>query len=211
MVYFKDIGTIDINFINWRTRFSRNNQSYQVLITVCYLIVKGLLQTTSNGNIKLRQFLDEQRMCRLFEKFILAYYKKHYPNIKTNPSQILWALDDDICDMLPIMQSDIMMSYKNKILIIDAKYYEHITQINYGHHTIHSNNLYQIFTYVKNKAICGKEVSGLLLYAQTDEVIQPDKNYMMSGNQIGIKTLNLNCTFLEITKQLNAIADNFLQ
>ena len=55
-------------------------------------------------------FLDEQRMCRLYEKFILEYYKKHYPQIKTAASQIDWALDDGIGTMLPTMQSDIMLS-----------------------------------------------------------------------------------------------------
>ena len=47
-------------------------------------------------------------------------------------------------------------------------------------------NLYQIFTYVKNKdAEFGDEphrVSGMLLYAATDKAIQPDNSYRMSGN-----------------------------
>lgn len=43
-------------------------------------------------------------------------------------SQIPWQLDDGFSDMLPIMQSDIMLSAGSKILIIDAKYYEHTTQ-----------------------------------------------------------------------------------
>lgn len=72
----------------------------------------------------------------------------------------------------------------------------------------------QIFTYVKNKdsefGDNPHEVSGMLLYAQTDEAVQPDNAYMMSGNRISVKTLNLNCEFAEIAAQLNAIADNFL-
>ena len=49
------------------------------------------------------------------------------------------------------------------------------------------------------------EVSGMLLYARTDEMIQPDNIYRMSGNQISVKTLDLNHEFSEIAKQLNAI------
>ena len=49
---------------------------------------------------------------------------------------------------LPIMQSDITLSQSNRVLIIDAKYYTHTTQMQYDVHTLHSNNLYQIFTYV---------------------------------------------------------------
>ena len=210
LLYFKDVTTLGIYEINWSFRFNRNNQSYQMLMSVCYLLIKGLLQTTADGTVKLMQFIDEQRMCRLYEKFILEYYRKHYPQIKTSASQIGWALDDGISTMLPTMQSDIMLTYGDKTLIIDAKYYSHTTQVQYDVNTLHSNNLYQIFTYVKNKAVAGGEVSGMLLYARTDEKIQPDNEYMMSGNKISVKTLNLNCDFSEISAQLNAIADTFL-
>lgn len=210
LLYFKNVGTIDVYSINWSLRFNRNNQSYQMLMSVCYLIIKGLLQTTSDGSVKLRQFLDEQRMCRLYEKFILEYYRKHYPQIKIAASQIGWALDDGISAMLPTMQSDIMLTYGNKTLIIDAKYYGHTTQKQYDVNTLHSNNLYQIFTYVKNKAMSGGEVSGMLLYAKTDETIQPSNTYRMSGNKISVRTLDLDCEFPEIANQLNGIADTFM-
>lgn len=215
MVYFDDVSTVDVRSINWAINYNRNNQTYRLLITICYLVVKGLLQSKSDGSVKMMDFLDEQRMCRLYEKFILEYYKKHYPQIKTTASQIDWALDDGIGTMLPTMQSDIMLSYKNdeieKTLIIDAKYYTHTTQVQYDVHTLHSNNLYQIFTYVKNKATKGGEVSGMLLYAKTDEEIYPNNEYQMSGNKIVVRTLDLNCDFEVIASQLNIIADTFLQ
>ena len=131
--------------------------------------------------------------------------------MKATASQIPWALDDGIETMLPAMKSDIMLTKGNDILIIDAKYYTHTTQTQYNAHKIHSGNLYQIFTYVKNKdAEFGKQphtVSGMLLYAATDEAIQPDNSYRMSGNKISVKTLDLNRDFLEIAAQLNAIVD----
>lgn len=51
------------------------------------------------------------------------------------------------------------------------------------------------------------EISGMLLYARTDETIQPDNVYQMSGNKISVKTLDLNQDFSEIAAQLNAIVD----
>ena len=210
MVYFADVSVVDVRSINWSINYNRNNQTYRLLITVCYLVVKGLLQSKSDGSVKMMDFLDEQRMCRLYEKFILEYYKKHYPQIRTAASQIDWALDDGIGTMLPTMQSDIMLSYQkgeiDKTLIIDAKYYAHTTQIQYDVHTLHSNNLYQIFTYVKNKATKGGEVSGMLLYAKTDEEIYPNNEYQMSGNKITVRTLDLNCEFENIAAQLDEIA-----
>ena len=47
----------------------------------------------------------------------------------------------------------------------------------------------------------------MLLHAATDKAIQPDNSYRMSGNQISVKTLDLNLDFSEIAAQLNAIVD----
>ena len=214
MIYFADVDVLDVHNINWNIRYDRNNQSYRMLISICYLVVKGLLQTNTDGSTRLMVFIDEQRMCRLYEKFILEYYRKEHPEITARASQIPWQLDDGFSDMLPVMQSDITLSEGNRTLIIDAKYYAHNTQTQYDVHTLHSGNLHQIFTYVKNRdAEYGDvphEVSGMLLYAKTDEQIQPDHVYHMSGNKISVRTLDLNCDFAEIAQQLNAIiAEHF--
>ena len=190
LVYFGNVDLLDVHNINWKIQYNRNNQAYRMLISVCYLVIKGLLQTNTDGTTRLMDFLDEQRMCRLYEKFILEYYRKEFPKLTVNASQIPWALD------------------------IDAKYYGHTTQTQYDIHTLHSANLYQIFTYVKNKEAQMTEVphrvSGMLLYARTDEAVQPDNTYQMSGNRISVRTLDLNREFLEIAAQLNAIvAEHF--
>ena len=213
MIYFADVDVLDVHTINWNIRYDRNNQTYRMLVSVCYLVIKGLLQTNTDGSTRLMDFIDEQRMCRLYEKFILEYYRKEHPEITARVSQIPWQLDDGFSDMLPIMQSDITLSKGNRTLIIDAKYYAHNTQTQYDVHTLHSGNLFQIFTYVKNKdAEYGEaphEVSGMLLYAKTDEQIQPDHVYHMSGNKISVRTLDLNCDFVEIAYQLNQIAEEY--
>ena len=210
LVFFGNVDIIDIHTINWKIQYNRNNQTYRMLISICYLVVKGLLQTNTDGSTRLMDFLDEQRMCRLYEKFILEYYRKEFPQLSASASQIPWAVDDDMREMLPVMQTDIMLSQGSKILIIDAKYYSHTTQVQYDTRSLHSGNLYQIFTYVKNKEaeFTGElhEVSGMLLYARTDETIQPNQSYQMSGNRISVQTLDLNCDFSEVTNQLNRIA-----
>ena len=209
MIYFADVDVLDVHTINWNICYDRNNQTYRMLISICYLVVKGLLQTNTDGSTRLMDFIAEQRMCRLYEKFILEYYRKEHPEITARASQIPWQLDDGFSDMLPIMQSDITLSKGNRTLIIDAKYYAHNTQTQYDVHTLHSGNLYQIFTYVKNKDAeygdAPHEVSGMLLYAKTDEQIQPDHVYHMSGNKISVRTLDLNCSFKEIAAQLDSI------
>ena len=188
-------------------RFQRNNQSYRMLLGICQLIIEGMLLTTEKGEHRLASFLDDQRMCRLYEKFLLEYYRWHHPELLPRAAQIPWALDDGFGELLPVMQTDITLENGNRVLIIDAKYYSHNTQSQFDRHTVISNNLYQIFTYVKNREYAfGEEphnVSGVLLYARTDEIIQPDNTYTIHGSKISAKTLDLNKPFKEIRESLD--------
>ena len=218
LMYFRNVDVIDSKSINWKIRYDRNNMNYRMIIGVCYLTLNGLLQTEEKGNKKLMEFLDDRAMSRLYEKFILEYYKKEYKDyegFKADSPQIKWQLDeDDDFDLLPKMQTDVTLEYKDKILIIDAKYYSKSTQEHFNKKTIHSGNLYQIFTYVKNKEeeLKNKDytVSGMLLYAGTDEDGILDEVYRMSGNTIAVKTLGLNHDFELIKNQLDEIAYKYL-
>lgn len=215
LVYFDKVELIDLRTVDWNIHYDRNNQTYRMLISICYLVVKGLLQTQADGKTKIMDFLDDQQMYHLYEKFILEYYKKEYPYITTNASKIKWQLDDGMDYMLPNLLSDITLEYDNKVLIIDAKYYSHIMQNRYEKETIRSANMFQIFTYVKNKEAELKdkphEVAGMLLYAQTDNGTQPEYRYQMSGNMISVKTLNLNCDFEDIRRQLDSIITDYFK
>lgn len=214
LVYFTDVDSVDLKTISWDVQYNRNNQTYRMLISVCYLVVKGLLQTNSDGTTKLMDFLDDQRMSRLYEKFILEFYKKEFPQARPTASHIDWQLDDGFDFMLPTMRTDTMLTYGEKVLIVDAKYYSESTQEQFGVRKNRSDNLYQMFTYVKNKEIelskQQHQVSGLLLYAKTAEEVQPNQTYRMSGNTIGVRTLNLDCDFEKIREQLIAYAHEYL-
>ena len=213
MVFFADVREIDLHTVDWNMRYDRNNRTYRMLMAVCWLVVKGLLQTQSDGTTRMMDFFDEQRMSRLYEKFILEYYRREHPQLHASASFIDWALDDGVAEGLPAMRSDITLSGRGTVLIIDAKYYTSTMQSNFDKRSVHSGNLYQIFAYVKNKQVALEqagervEVSGMLLYAATDEDIQPDFAYRMSGNRISATTLDLDRPFEEIRAQLDGIAD----
>ena len=215
MVFFADVRDIDLHTVDWNMRYDRNNRTYRMLMAVCWLVVKGLLQTQSDGSVRMMDFFDEQRMSRLYEKFILEYYRREHPKLRASAPHIDWVLDDNFSHGLPKMRSDIMLSARGRVLIIDAKYYTSTMQSNFDKRTVHSGNLYQIFAYVKNKQIAFEraeesvEVSGMLLYAATDEDIQPDATYRMSGNRISATTLDLDRPFLEIRAQLDGIVEEY--
>ena len=212
LIFFDGVSVLDIHNINWDIQYDRNNQTYRMIIAVCHLVIKGLLQTSVDGSTRIMDYADDQTMARLYEKFILGYFQREHPEIKAYSPQIAWQVTDGYRTLLPTMQSDIVISSKatRKVLIIDAKFYSHNMQMKapYMSQTLHSGNLYQIFTYVKNWSAAPDEtVSGMLLYARTDDTIQPDNDYQMSGNQISVKTLDLNSEFAMIAAQLDAIAE----
>lgn len=211
--YFSCVSLIDFYYINFSlVNYNRNNLFYKTLINICYLIREGMLLTTNKGKYKVVDLFDEKVLPKLYEKFILEYYRKHYPSLNVNASLIDWALDNGNRNLLPEMRSDIYIKKDNDILIIDAKYYGKTTQESYGVNTIHSHNLYQIFTYVKNEEYNYKEnkykVAGMLLYAKTIEEIIPNNTYLLSGNEISIKTLDLSKPFNDIASQLDEIIHN---
>ena len=213
LIYFTEVKLLDVKKINWKIRLDRNNQTYKMLLNICYLIIHGLLHTESSGETKLMDF-DDNQLNSLYERFILKYYQREHPEIKAYSPQIPWQIEEGGDALLPKMQTDVTLEYEENVLIIDAKFYTRNTSQNFGKDIHHSGNLYQIFTYVKNKEkeLQGKphEVSGMLLYARTNESIQPDSDYMMSGNKISVKTLDLNQEFSEIKEQLYDIVEYYL-
>ncbi|MEH7239098.1 5-methylcytosine-specific restriction endonuclease system specificity protein McrC [Bacillus sp. JJ1562] len=213
MLFFDGVDLIEPSSIKWNMlRYQRNNRSYKMLLNICYFVLDGLLLTTDKGEYKLAVFLDEQNMSRLYEEFVLEYYRYHYTDMRAAASQVAWYIDDGVIDFLPIMQTDITLQHGDKTVIIDTKYYAHTMQVDsrYDNRTIHSNNLYQIFTYVKNQDIGNTgNVAGMLLYAKTEETITPDCDYMMGGNKISVKTLDLNISFNNIAGQLDRIVESY--
>lgn len=213
VVFFSNVDIIDANTIRWDLmHYQRNNQTYIMLMNICYFIIKGLIMTTESGGYRAPVFSDEN-MCRLYEKFILEFYRFHYPELRANADQIEWDITKDnnsIISFLPTMQSDITLHKGDKTFIIDAKYYGRMMQKQFEKYSIHSGNLYQIFAYVKNKDINSEgKVSGMLLYAKTEEEVAPDMDAIFSGNRIMVKTLDLNQPFDNIKEQLRKIVELF--
>ena len=211
-VFLQEISELSIR---WKElHYQRNNKNYEMLLNLCYFVLHDLLQTTEQSNYKMSEF-SEQHMARLFERFILEYYRQHHTYLsEVKAAQIKWNLcgenDASAVRLLPAMQTDIYLRYHDKLLILDAKYYGKTMQQQFDKATLHSANLYQIYTYVKNQDVQHSgNVSGMLVYAKTQEAITPDCMFNLGGNQIGACTLDLNQNFRQITTQLDRIAERF--
>ena len=209
--FFDGVDEVNPFTIRWNMlRYQRSNQTYKMLMNICFFVLEGMLMTDESGAYKMATFSDEH-MERLFEKFVLEYYRVHHKDLSANTERIDWDIDitqSPMIDFLPAMKTDITLRKGDKTLIIDTKYYGSMMQENFNRQTIHSNNLYQIFTYVKNEDKCNTgNVEGILLYARTQEGIAPDLNAVFGKNRIRVRTLDLNKEFKGITEQLDNILE----
>lgn len=203
--YFEEVSEILPTAIKWDAlKYHRNNASYRMLLGICRLAVKGLLLTTEDGKYKLDSWLQEEVIHLLYERFVLNYYKIEHPELSVCSQDVInWKVDSGKCKYLPKMKADVILQYKDKRLIIDTKYYGQTMHRNHNTTTYHSNNLYQIYAYVKNSDINKTgNVAGMLLYAMTDEDITPDEDISIDGNLISLKTLDLGGSWETITAQL---------
>lgn len=208
MPFFQNIHKIDALSICWnRLRFDRNNRSYRMLLYICYFIISEWLMTTEEGKYKLREFSDDH-MSKLFEKFVLEYYKKHHPKTKARAAQIDWNIIEETTDtsVLPIMQSDALLSMGERTLIIDTKYYSQVMQERYGKEKLRTSHLYQIRTYVNEyDSEHLHNVDGMLLYAKTkEEALEDALIAHKDGYNLFIRTLDLNTDFEAIKNRLDS-------
>jgi len=204
---WSSLGSVsDVKPLNLNCRIS-GDSDYVTLVNICQFFLRGLL-INSEGNTKMREWLRDEEMSVLYEHFLLAYFRRHHSSLNAKAARINWDMQEFSYHM-PAMKSDVYLSYEDKILIIDAKYYTKTMSDNFGKKTYHSNNLYQIYTYVKNADLNKNgNVSGMLLYAKTDEEITPDIDTLIGGNKISVKTLDLAQSFDHIKAQLDVIAES---
>lgn len=213
MPYLSDVEDVDPTEVRWDgLRLGRSTASYRMLIGTCRLVVEGMLLTTEKGERSLASILREEEYSQLFEHFVLGYYQVNCKLAKAHAAGVRWALDDDVVEMLPAMRTDITLEHESRVLIIDTKWYGSTTGGMRGG-KVHSQNLYQIFSYVKNRdAGFGSEpheVAGMLLYARTRQRLQPHVTYRMSGNAITVTTLDLSEDFSAIAARLDSFANEF--
>lgn len=211
--YFSKIDLIEIKLIKWdQIRFNRNNMSYKYAVDLCKLILNGLIVSDKRGENKFKEFLDDTRISILYESFIKAYFRKHYPELNAC-SKKLYLTNKPLTSFIPMMKTDITLEYEDRILIIDAKFYNKILRENYINprcRTISNNNLYQILTYVDNQDPMKKgNVYGMLLYAQTLDEPSISIFDILNQHKIFIETLNMNEDWISIKNKLNLIANCF--
>jgi 5-methylcytosine-specific restriction enzyme subunit McrC len=75
-----------------KVQLHANARYYKFLLNVCELISDSLLVDQSKGQYKFRDFTrDEKRMARVFEEFLLNFYKLERPDLSVKKEKIAWV------------------------------------------------------------------------------------------------------------------------
>ncbi|MBR1386112.1 MAG: hypothetical protein IJ568_04720 [Bacilli bacterium] len=211
LYYFNNVDIIDTKTIKWdQVRFNRNNISYKFVLDLCKLILKGLIVSDRVGKNKFKEYLDDARVSAIYENFIKSYYRKHYPELKASSRR--FCLSDKPIMNIPSVKTDITMEYEDRMLIIDAKFYNKIYHDHPFSKTkiISNDHLNQIYVYVDSQdPKKSGNVKGMLLYAQTIDEKPANIHFPMIGHDLYVKTLDMNDTWENIKNTLNSIAINF--
>lgn len=214
-VYFSDIQDIRFSKAIFSTlRYNRNNNHYRMLINISQLIYQGLITNEVDNEIIFADFVRDKQMSKLYEKFVLNFFRKHLDETIYNvhAPKLKWNLDDEISEedlsLLPEMRTDIVIEnkVKNTQLIIDTKYYvQTLVSSNWTDvEKVRTAHLFQILAYVNNSDFTGS-VKGMLLYPTIQTEI--NANFPIGGKSIGIRTLNLDTEWEEISDRLLSIVD----
>jgi 5-methylcytosine-specific restriction enzyme subunit McrC len=110
-------------------------------------------------------------------------------------------------NLLPSMLTDTTLESPNGVIIIETKFYLNALLSNRGgSEKIRSQHLYQLMSYISNKAkSCQKPVEGILLYPTVASAIMAD--YVIQGHRVRICTIDLSKPWQEISRSLIAILD----
>jgi len=117
---------------------------------------------------------------------------------------------EDAPVFLPGLHTDIVLTGPERTLIIDTKCYGRILGSRYDRQILSPANRNQIYGYVMHEASdprqSGREVAGMLLYAQT--AVDPPicETWTETGHRFHVRTLDLDRDFTEIAAQLDDVA-----
>ena len=178
-----------------QVQLDRNRRYYRFLLSVCWLIHEHLLVDEQSGKARFTEF-SEERMEKLYEDFIIQFYRREQDRFRVNQrGRVISWLDEGTPDhqrsKLPRMEADVILEAPDRRIIMDAKYYRDTLGGRYGG-KLHSNNLYQLLAYLRNReatVASGPRHEGILLYPTVDAPVAVD--VCLEGFSVRARSIDL--------------------
>ncbi len=207
---FPSVDELELSLSHFSTvRIHRNNSFYFFLLKICRLIYDNTVLDNETGNYKFKDFYgDEKVMGDLFEDFVRNFYKREQKKYVVGREDIYWdavALGDSSISTLPKMQTDTTLESDERKVIIETKFYEIALKSRFGAEKFRSNNLYQLYSYLRNVESSTKHhnninCEGILLYPSVNYSI--NEYYQLGTHKLNVRTVDLGTEWRKIHKEL---------
>lgn len=190
-----------------RSHFHRHTVHYKRMMHIARLLHELTLLSHKQGTWSLFSAeLDEKSINQLFEKFLFHFYRLEQKDYRVAVEQMQWKLEGNTA-LLPSMRTDISLTHKRepKKIVMDAKFYKNVFQEFHGKASFHSNNMYQLFTYLMHQEQ-EKDVRGILIYPFNGTDV--DESYLWNERvTLEIMTVNLNDSWKDIYEKLASVVN----
>jgi 5-methylcytosine-specific restriction enzyme subunit McrC len=204
-----DIQDISLSSATFRSvHVHRNNRLYDMLVHVCRLIYEHPFLDETPGTARFPDFTGtHSEMARLFEQFVHNFFVREQQVYTVRRPIIEWhgtrASAADL-RLLPIMRTDVVLTSRERRIVIDTKYYEHIFQEYRGTLKLRSTHLYQLLSYLTNLSAAVTpdvpKAEGMLLYPAVSEGFH--KPYTILGHRVIVQSVDLNQPWRAIHQEL---------
>lgn len=190
-----------------RVQLHRNNARYDLLLKICELAFACMIPDKAGSGYGFQNVLrDERKMALVFQDFVRNYYRVSQRAFRVKPYQLEWQavpLTTNGVGRLPFMRTDVYLESAARRIIIDTKYYAEALQTHYGSLSFRSENLYQVFSYLRNDAVAEPNFAlaeGMLLYPQVQHSL--DATYVIHGHRVRLATVDLAAAWPDIELRL---------
>ena len=192
-----------------RIQYHQNLRFYRFLMNVCEFVHESLLPKEGSGESHFQDFIrDDRKMAYVFEDFIRNFYERERPDYHVGRQRFKWQGlegDDAAKALMPQMETDVEFKKDDQLTILDCKYYKEAFTSNRDVEKMRSGHLYQLYAYVKNRALhdVNTQVSGALLYPDVGESFC--HQFKLQGHEMTVANINLNQPWQQIHDALKAM------
>ena len=170
-------------------------REYDFALRLCRLIWENTIPDATSGVARFYDFRrDEARMGELFEEFVREFFRLEQRRFKVSRQWIHWydarGSEQDLA-RLPAMQTDVILEEDRHCIILDAKFYKDPLVGYRGAQRVISGHLYQVFSYVENRAAAFPDVrhQAMLLYPVVDDAFA--FSYQLKGHPVHVRSIDL--------------------
>jgi 5-methylcytosine-specific restriction enzyme subunit McrC len=204
------VSSVSVSLADFsKIRLGRNDDSYQLPLAVCHLILSSEMPTQDRGDHAMAALLrDEIRFSELFEKFVRNFLRYSLADARVASETLSWH-DEIGSAIVPQMRTDVSIEWagsRTGRLVLDTKYYGKTLSQRFGNVVkFHSAHLYQLYTYLRTQEHRGGHYvncPGLILYPTTS--IRVDERMRVQGHEIRVATLDLAQPWVDIERELLA-------